>query len=195
MAQLHLPHMPHFEWWDTLSRRYTPVFKLFFFYAVPMSLLPPFMLHYAGVTYGGSLIKLTEVQLQTIGIVFFIAELVMTFLAAYIIQRMGSVVHIKPAFVDAYNLAVVVPTPLWLAPLFLFIPSVILNVTVGAVALIFSGILIFYNAPAMLKIEEEGHAILLSGCILAVGMVAWAAMMYLTLLTWSFVTSTLPLMG
>jgi hypothetical protein len=78
--------------------------------------------------------------------------------------------------------------------LFLFIPSFILNLTVGAAALILSGILIFYNVPSILKVEEEGHAILLSGSILAVGMVAWAAMMYLTFLSWGFITATLPLL-
>lgn len=195
MAQLHLPQMFRFEKWNALTDRHISVLKLFFFYAVPLSVLPPVMIHYAGVTYGGNLINFSEMQLQTIGLVFFIAELVMTFLVAMVIQRMGAVVNMKPAFEDAYKLAVVVPTPLWLVPLFLFIPSIMLNVTAGAVALILSGILIFYNAPAILKVEEEGHAILLSGCILAAGMVAWAAMMYLTFLTWSFVTSTLPLLG
>ena len=195
MAQLHLPRMLRFEKWDALADKHISVLKLFFFYVVPLSLLPPVMLHYAGITYGAKSLVLTEMQLQAIAIVFFIAELVMTFVVAYVIRRMGDVIDIKPAFEDCYKLAVVVPTPLWIAPLCLFIPSFIVNITAGAAALIVSGILIFYNAPAILKIDEIGHAILLSGCILAAGMVAWAAMMYLTFLTWSFVTSTLPLLG
>ncbi len=195
MAQLHLPQILRFERWNSLTDKHMSVLKLFLFYAVPLSVLPPIMLHYAGITYGAKSLVLTEMQLQTIAIVFFMAELVMTFVVAYVIQRMGEVIDMKPAFEDCYKLAVVVPTPLWLAPLFLFIPSFIVNITAGAAALILSGILIFYNAPAILRIEEEGHAILLSGCILAAGMVAWAAMMYLTFLTWSFITSTLPLLG
>ncbi len=194
MAQIHLPHMPHFEGWDTFTGSHMSVLKLFFLYALPLSVLPPVMIHYAGVTYGGDLWKLSEMQLQTIGVVFFLVELVMTFLVAYIIKRMGEVVDMKPAFEDCYKLAVVVPTPLWIAPLFLFIPSAILNVTVGAIALMISGVLIYYCVPSILKIEEAGHAMLLSGSILAAGMVAWAAMMYLTFLTWSFVTSNLLLL-
>lgn len=193
MAQIHIPHMPHFEGWDTLIRGHMSVLKLFIFYAVPLSVLPPIMIHYAGITYGGDLLKLNEMQLRTIGIIFFIAELLMTFLVAFVIQRMGKVVDINPAFEDAYKLAVVVPTPLWLTPLCMFIPSVIFNVTVGAVALILSGMLIFYCVPSILKVEEKGHAMLLSGSILSAGMVAWAAMMYLTFLTWSWVTSGLLL--
>ncbi|HEY6020322.1 MAG TPA: YIP1 family protein [Candidatus Paceibacterota bacterium] len=195
MAQFHFPHIPQFAGWDALTRSHMSVLKMFFLYAVPLSLLPPVMIHYAGVTYGGhALPMLTELQLQTIGIVFFIAELAMTFLVAYAIQRMGEVIDIKPAFEDAYKLAIVVPTPLWLAPLFLFIPSVIINITIAAAALILSGMLIFYGVPAILKVHERGHAMLLSGSILAAGMVAWAAMMYLTLLSWSFVTSSLLLL-
>ena len=195
MAQLHLPHMPHVTGWNTFTGSHISVLKLFFLYALPLSVLPPVMIHYAGVTYGGNLLPLlSEMQLQSIGIVFFFAELAMTFLVAYIIQRMGTVVDIQPAFEDCYKLAVVVPTPLWIAPLFLFIPSIIFNVTIGAMALILCGMLIFYCVPAILKVEEKGHAMLLSGSILAAGMVAWAAMMYLTFLTWSFVTSSLLLL-
>ena len=195
MTQLHLPHMPHFEGWYTLTHSHISVLKLFFLYALPLSIIPPMMIHYAGVTYGGQLLPtLTEMQLQTIGVAFFLTELVMTFVIAFMVQRLGSVVGIKPAFEDAYKLAVVVPTSLWLAPLFLFIPSFMLNLTIGAAAMMFSGVLIFYCVPAILRVEEEGHAMLLSGSILAAGMVVWAAMMYLTLLSWSFVTSSLLLL-
>jgi hypothetical protein len=45
-------------------------------------------------------------------------------------------VDIKPAFEDCYKLAVMVPTPLWISPVFLFIPSFIFNLTIGAVVLI-----------------------------------------------------------
>lgn len=195
MIQLHLPHMPHFEVWNTLTNSHISVFKLFFLYALPLSIIPPMMIHYAGVTYGGQLLPiLSDIQLQAIGVAFFLTELVMTFVIAFIVQRLGSVVDIKPVFEDAYKLAIVVPTPLWLAPLFLFIPSFMLNLTIGAAAMMLSGVLIFYCVPAILKVEEEGHAMLLSGSILAAGMVVWAAMMYLTLLSWSFVSSSLLLL-
>jgi hypothetical protein len=154
------------------------------------------MLHYSGIAYGGDFMLpiLNGTQLQVIGIVFFVTELAMTFLMAYIIQRLGELVDIKPAFEDAYKLAVVVPTPLWLASLFLFIPSFILNLTVGSAAMIISGVLIYYGVPSILKVEEKGHATLLSGSILAAGLVGWAAMMYLTLITWHWVSSSMMLM-
>lgn len=191
MAQVHL----HSEIWDTFRGSHMSVLKLLFFVAVPLSIIPPAMIFYAGATYGGHLLLvLSRVQLEAIAIVFYLVELVMTYLVAITIQQLGEVVDLKPAFEDCYKLAVVVPMPLWIAPVFLFIPSFILNLTVGAAALILSGMLIFYNVPAILKVEEQGHAILLSGSILAAGMVAWVAIMYLTFLSWSFITSTLPLL-
>ncbi len=196
MAQLHLPHMPHYERADTLMRSHMSVLKLFFLYALPLSVLPPVMLHFSGIAYGGHFILpiLSETQLQVIGVIFFLAELAMTFLVAYIIQRLGELVDIKPAFEDAYKLAVVVPTPLWLASLFLFIPSFMLILTAGSAAMILSGMLIYYGVPTILNVEEKGHAILLSGSILAAGMVAWAVMMYFTFLSWDFVMSSLLLL-
>ncbi len=191
MAQINLRKMPQLVGWDTFSHSHMSVVKLCLAYALPLSVVPPAMLYYAGVTYGAGL---SATQLQFVGAVLFIAELVMTFVVAYVIQSLGEVIDIKPAFEDCYKLAVVVPTPLWIAPLFLYIPSFMLNVTVVAAALILSGILIYYSVPAVLKVEEKGHAILLAGSILAAGAVAWAVMMYITLLTWGFATSTLLLM-
>lgn len=192
MAHLKLRQMPQLTGWDTFSHSHMSVMRLFFLYALPLSVVPPVMIYYAGINYGVHLLSsLSAMQLQSIGIVFFFAELLMTFLFASVIQRLGEWVEIKPAFEDCYKLAVVVATPLWLAPLFLYIPSVILNLTIGAAALMLSGILVFYSVPSILKVEEKGHAILLSGSILAVGLVTWAAMMYITLLTWGFAAFSL----
>lgn len=190
MAQ-DLHHMPEFVGWDRFTHTHMSALKLFLFYALPLSIVPPAMIYYAGSTYGGGAVPaMSETQLQMIGIVFYLSELVMTFVVTYVIQRLGGVIDIKPDFDDAYKLAVVVPTPLWLAPLFLFIPSLIVNLTAVAAALMLSGLLIFYTVPDILKVEEKGHAILLSGSILAAGTVAWAAMLYLTLISWSIITSS-----
>lgn len=193
MAQLHTPHL-RTEAWDTLMRSHLSTLQMCLFYAVPLSVIPPAMIYYAGTAYGGNMLPaLQSVQLQTIGVIFFLVEIAMTFLVAYIIQRLGQVIDMEPAYEDCYKLAIVVPTPLWIAPVFLFIPSFAVNLAAGTAALMLSGILIFYTTPTILKVEEEGHAMLLSGSILAAGLVAWVAIMLLTLVTWSFVSSSLLL--
>lgn len=185
-------HFPEFHGWDYLAHSHTPVARMYLLYALPLSLIPPLMLYYAGINYSGEMLpSLSPMQLQTIGVVFFLVETAMLFLMARIIQRLGRVIEIEPSYEDAFKLAVIAPTPLWLVTLFLFIPSFAVNLTAGALALLAVGTLIYYGVPAVFRIEEKGHAILLSGSIFAAGLVGWAAMMYLTLLTWSMVTSSL----
>ena len=187
MPKLHLPHMSPSSGWASLTRTHISVLKLFLLYAAPLSVLPPVMLYFAGVTYGGKLLPLlSSAQLQMIGAVFFLAEVAMTFLVAYIVQGLTEWVVSKPAFEDTYKLAVVVATPLWLSSLFLAIPSLMLTVTAVAAALILSAVLIHYTVPSILKIEDKVQASMLSGLILATGMVAWAMMLYLTLLSWNY---------
>lgn len=187
-------HLPEFHGLEYVARAHLSVAKLFFLYALPLSIIPPLMLYYAGTMYRENLLlDFTSPQLQTIGVVFFVTELLMLFAMAALIQRIGEVIDLHPSFEDAFKLAVIAPTPLWLAPLFLFIPSFTVNLLVGPLALIAAGGLIYYSVPSVLKVEEKGHAMLLSGWICSAGMVAWAAMMYLTLLTWNAVTSSLPL--
>lgn len=185
-------HFPHFHGWDYLARSHMPVARMFLLYALPLSLVPPLMIYYAGTTHGGELLpEFTRGQLQSIGVVFFLVETAMLFLMAMVIRRLGEVIDIKPSYEDAFKLAVMAPTPLWLAPLAMFIPSFAVNLTVGALAILAAGTLIYFAVPVIFKIEEKGHAVLLSGTIYAAGLVAWAVMMYLTLITWSLVTSTL----
>ncbi|HET7831509.1 MAG TPA: YIP1 family protein [Gallionella sp.] len=184
MAQI--THMPLLGW-DAFARNHISALKLFLFYALPLSVVPPAMIYYAGVEYGGHLLPaLDSTRLDIICAVFFIAELIMTFIVAFVVQRMTEIADTRPAFEDAYKLSVVVATPLWLAPLFLFIPSFNLNITIGSLALVLSGVLLFSAVSPILKVKPES-TVMLSSSLLAIGMVAWAIMMYLTLLTWSFV--------
>lgn len=184
-------HFPEFHGLDFVARSHLSVAKMFFLYALPLSVIPPLMIYYAGASYAGDLLpSLSKSQLQTIGVVFFLVELIMVFTVAWIIQRLGEVIDIHPSYEDSFKLAITAPTPLWLAPLALFIPSFMVNLTVGALAILAAGSLIYYGVSAIFKIEEKGHAMLLSGTIYATGLVAWAAMMYLTLITWSMVTSS-----
>ena len=134
-------HFPHFQGWDHLARSHMPVARMFLLFALPLSLVPPLMIYYSGTSYGGELLpEFTRGQLQSIGVVFFLAETAMLFLMAMVIQRLGEVIDIKPSYEDAFKLAVIAPTPLWLAPLAMFIPSFAVNLTVGALAILAAGV-------------------------------------------------------
>lgn len=215
MKTLNFPHIPG---WDDLARSHMPVAAMFFFYVLPMSLIAPVMLYYAGTAYHDNLLpilRLTISQLQILSGIFFVTELAGVFLMAGAIEFMANtelkVIHSRQklleypaatptletpadvprvAYHDAFMLAAVAPTPLWLAPLVLFVPNFMIDATIGALALLASALILYYATPAILKLDEKGEGALFRYIMVTGGMVAWAAMMYLTLITWSMVTST-----
>src|SRR5450756_462068 len=76
-------NFPHIHGLDYLARSRMPVAVMFSFYVLPMSLIPPLMLYYAGTTYHDNLLPalaLTINQLQILSGVFFVAELAGVFL-------------------------------------------------------------------------------------------------------------------
>jgi MFS family permease len=125
MNILALPKMifSYTEGWDDLVRMRPTVAKMFALFVLPMSLIPPLMIFYAGSKYGAeALPHMSSQDLQLIMAIFFLAEIVAVPIVALLIQRLGEVVEIRPSYQDAFLLAAVAPTPLWLAALVLFIP-------------------------------------------------------------------------
>lgn len=208
----------HSGGWKYFARAHLSVAQMFFFYVLPMSIIPALMIYYAGVSYREDILPsltLTGSQLEAIGVVFFIAELAMVFFAAWMVQLFADLVlrvldtrqemlrypaeepapfqvekgARKVSYQDAFSLAAVAPTPLWIGSLFLFVPSFVVDITIGALALVGAAAIIHYATPALLRIEDEGKGALVSYTLISVGMVAWAAMMYLTLFAWHIVTS------
>lgn len=173
--------------WKDLVELHPSVAKMFFFYVVPMSLLPPAMVYYVGMRYGGTMLPhLGAKEFLLIAIVFYVAELVTVPAVALVIQRLGDVVAVRPAYEDAFIFAAVAPTPLWLAPVCLFIPSILINALVGALAMLGAWGLIYHGAYRVFKLEDKGQSLLLAGSVLAVGLVAWVSLMVLTLLVWGY---------
>jgi len=211
----HTPHSLHFEAWKRWIRRHHfPTAAMFLLYVLPLSAIPPLMFYYAGTHYDVLLATLAERQIVIIGLVFFAAELVMTFFLAAFIEGLGNaafrIMHTryemlsypvpeetsagvlmqlrKVDFRDAYTLAAISPTPLWLVSLALFIPNIGAVATLGAFALILSLYILYSATPWVLKIEGKGEGILMGWILLTTGMIGWATMMYLTFLTWGYVT-------
>lgn len=213
----HLPQPLSFEilkrW---LHEHHMPTAGMFLLYVLPLSAIAPLMFYYAGTHYDIVLIStLNPVQLTFISSAFFIAELAMTFVLAEFIQWLGNatfrIVHTQyemlyyPTpdvtsegrllqrrevdFRDAYTLAAIAPTPLWLVSLALFLPNFAAVVTLGVIALSLSMYILYAATPTILKIEGKGEGILMGWVSLSIGMVGWALIMYLTFITWAYVTS------
>jgi hypothetical protein len=177
----------HGEGWNWLMKEHPPVAKLFILYVMPMSLIPPVMLFYAWLAYSdvlpGNISNNGALGLVTF---FYLAELVAVPIMGLVIQKLGSVAGVRPTYQDAFTMAAIAPTPLWLAPLLLFIPKLWIVVVAIFLSLCGAALLIFEGVNRVFDIEEEGHAVLLAGSIMAAGLVAWVTMMVMAFYSWGW---------
>lgn len=180
----------HDEGWKWLADVHPSVARVFAFYVMPMALIPPAMVMYAVSAYGDQF--LTPVSMQAawaMAILFYCCELAAVPVMAAVIQRLGDIVEARPAYHDAFAFSAAVPTPLWLSPLALFIPSLTLMGLAMAAALFISGVLIYRGNYRLFQLNDEGQCRLLSGAILAAGLVAWVILMGVAFVSWGWVVS------
>lgn len=178
----------HAEGWDWLMRIHPSVARMYLAYVVPMSAIPPAMLLYASRTYRDiPLLGINADKALFIAVVFFVTELVMVPIMGRVVQSIGNVADAHPPFHDAFALAAVVPTPLWLAPLALFVPNVYFAIIVMMLALGASAALIYQGVDRVFSLADEGKTLLVAGSVFAAGLVAWVAMIGLAFVTWGAV--------
>ena len=175
----------HAEGWDWLMRIHPSVARMYLAYVVPMSIIPPAMLFYASRTYTDiPMLQISADKALFIATVFFITELIMVPIMGRVVQSIGNVADAHPPYHDAFALAAVVPTPLWLAPLALFVPNLYFAMVVMLFALGASAALIYHGVDRGFDLTDEGKTLLVAGSVFAAGLVAWVSMMGLAFVTW-----------
>ena len=175
----------HAEGWDWLMRIHPSVARMYLTYVIPMSIIPPAMLIYASRTYTDiPMLQISADKALFIAAVFFITELIMVPIMGRVVQSIGNVDDAHPPYHDAFALAAVVPTPLWLAPLALFIPNLYFAMVVMLFALGASAALIYQGVDRVFDLTDEGKTLLVAGSVFAAGLVAWVSMMGLAFVTW-----------
>lgn len=178
----------HAEGWDWLMRMHPSVAKMYLAWVVPMSAIPPAMLLYAWHAYSDApLLEISQNQALLLAAIFFVSELVMVPIMAAVVQRIGEVAEAHAPYHDAFALAAVVPTPLWLMPIALFVPSVVFHAVMMLLALAASAALIYQGVDRVFRLPDEGHSLLAAGSVLAAGLVAWVLMMVLAFVSWGMV--------
>lgn len=190
MSPMTFPKMlfSHEQGWSWLMRVHPSAMRLYLAYALPLSLIPPAMLFYMWYRYQQAWLPgISMNEALALCFVFLVAEMIMVPVMAQVIRRIGNVVGIDPPYQDAFTLAAVAPTPLWLAPLSLFVPSAVLIGLALTVAVIGAGLLIYQGSARVFQVDDPGKATLLAGSVIAAGLVAWIAMMLATFVLWGAV--------
>jgi len=180
------------EGWQDLIQVHPSVARLFTMYVMPMSLIPPVMFVYSMLVTPGSVFpalvpEISAGEVMAVAIAFYLASLAMVGLMASIIQQMGDVVDVKPAYEDAFMLAAVAPTPLWLSALALFIPFTWVNGMVVALAWVASAALIYHGVYPLFKLEDTSKARVMGSFVLMAGVIAWIALLVVLALALSMI--------
>ena len=174
--------------WNRIMQLRPAVWQLYLFWVIPLSIIPPLMLYYAGTHHGGKLMPAVNTgELKAMAILFFVVEVVAVPVMALVVQKLGQVVEMTPEYRDTFRLASVAPTPLWIAPLFLFVPSMLLNIAISALAMMLAALLIFVGVDPVFRLKDAGQSLLMAGAILAAGLVGWVIMVILALVSWGYV--------
>ncbi|MDX9951587.1 MAG: YIP1 family protein, partial [Methylophilaceae bacterium] len=119
--------------------------------------------------------------------ILFLVQLAVVPVMATIVRQLAEIADSHPSYKQAFTLAAVAPTPLWMAPVFLIVPDMLVNMAVTTLAMMASAGFIYYGIPTVFKIKEQGHVYLLFGAILVAGVVAWGFLMVCTLVVWGSV--------
>ncbi len=169
--------------WRHLMQSRLSMHRLYLLHVVPLSLIPPLFLYFAGNKYAGNLIPiLSDAKLLLVAGILFLVELVAVPIMALVIRQLAEVAEIHPSYHESFTLAAVAPTPLWLVPVcFLIIPDTLVNLVALTLAMMATAGFIYYGIPAVFRIKERGHAMLMFGAVLTAGVVAWGFLMVSTL--------------
>jgi hypothetical protein len=194
--------------WEDLHRRQPSIPGLVTLIVLPMSLIPPAMLYYAGIHYGNEFVAgFGDKQWEYVAVIFFLAELLTFAVMGWLIYelantpeapgmtRYGVDDHLeiitestntrepRISVHDAYLLAAIAPIPLWLSGFALFIPNLLANIVIALAALAVSCSLVYTGLKGLCRVEEPLIAASCTYTVMAACVMAWGLLLALV---WAF---------
>lgn len=180
IANLSLIPFSSTKGWQELEQAHPSVARIFLLLALPFSLLPPFMLFYAGTNYGDALFPGSAGrQWDLIAIIFFLGEMITFGAMGWLIREVATTYKAELSLHDAYLLAAICPVPLWLSSLSLFVPSLSFNASVSLFALGISCAIIYHGLYALAHMRDKILAASFTYTIMGAGISAWALLIFL----------------
>ncbi|SDN06784.1 YIP1 family protein [Vreelandella arcis] len=173
----------HRAGWQELREHKPSIAMLAGWVVLPMSLLPPVMLYFAGTHHGDALMPgFAEREWRFITTILFLAELLTFFMMGWVIHTVVNGTRtLAIDYQDAYLLAALAPLPLWASSIILLVPSLPLNALVVLAALGVSCSLIYHGLQALCGREEHDMATMSATyIIMSAGVLAWGVLMALT---------------
>lgn len=133
----------------------------------------------------GRLIPLNLVTGLTLGILFYLLMLAGVGVMGRVIHWMARDYPQRPSVQRCTVFAGYVATPLFLSGVVALYPLVWLCVLVGAMALFYTGYLLYVGIPVFLNIDQD-ESLRLSGSTLAIGVLVLEVLLALTVVIWGY---------
>lgn len=169
--------------WPELEKIHPELLKVFAFIVLPLSLLPPAMLYYAGTHYPESFLKGSAGDAWgDIAVVFFLAEMLTFMGMGWLIKQVADSNRLKIDRHDAYLLAAIAPIPLWLSSLGLLVPSLAFNAALSLVALGLSCGIIYHGIEGLCHTREDITAGAIVQTVIGAGLIAWVLLLVMVML-------------
>ncbi|AHI29434.1 Yip1 family protein [Marinobacter similis] len=175
---LRLP-LPGNDGWQALKRKNFSIPFLAWVVVLPMSLLPPVLLYFAGVHYGDDFMPgFADKEWRFITTILFLAELLTFFIMGWLIHSVMNSDKMEISYHDAYLLAAIAPIPLWLSSLALLVPVLAISVVSVLVGLCFSSLLIYQGIKSLCqRSDDDVVAMSATYTVMAASLLAWGILM------------------
>lgn len=164
--------------WPEIERIHPRLLKLYAFIVLPLSLLPPAMLYYAGALSSESFLhQAANKNWGEVAAAFFLTEMLTLFGMGWLIKQVAETNKLRIDHHDSFLLAGIAPIPLWLSSLGLFSPSLGFNVILSLVALGVSCGVIYHGIEGLCHTREDVTAASIVHTVIGAGLIAWALLL------------------
>lgn len=173
------------EGWPELIRLRPGMLKVFALLVLPLCLLTPAMLYFAGTHHPEVFLRQAgERNWALVAAIFFLAELGTFVGMGWLIRQVAQTNAFTIDYHDAYLLAAIAPVPMWLSSLGLFVPDLMFNVVFSMIGTGLSCALIYQGIQALGRRRDEVVAAGIVQTVIGAGLIAWA---FLLVLAFGFV--------
>lgn len=179
--------------WRLIKKEHYSAVRCYSSHMIYLAAIPP-LAAFIGTTQvgwsltGGELVKLTVSSALPIALAFYLTLLIGAGIMAGFIHWMEKTYGSSSSFDDCMVLTTFTSTPLFLTGLAALVPILWLDVLIGMAAVAFTVHLLYSGVPEIMAIPEDrgfffASSILTVGLVVLVGILAFTAVLWGTLLT------------
>lgn len=168
--------------WPLLSRRRPAYARVFALLVLPLSLLPPAMLLYAGTHHPAMFTpELAHRDWLATAAVFFAAEMLTLLAMGALVKALADSHGLVLGWSGAYLLASVAPVPMWLSSLALFVPSLVFNGVAALTGLGLACALMVNGIQGLCRTREGVTAAGMAQIVIGAGILGWGLLLTVAL--------------